>query len=115
MTPYNCTETHRSSISTSRDGEFDTFLCLKTVDTPRRKKIRRLLRTAQDLEQYRDGGWLERDAIDSELCVRGVLAWYFRGFISLGRKGVYLLHVQIDIDVSAAGDGFTWLDHHFVQ
>jgi hypothetical protein len=51
--------THRSSTSTSRNGDFDTLGSFKRVDTSRREKIRRLLRAAQDLEEYRDGGWGE--------------------------------------------------------
>jgi hypothetical protein len=77
-------------------------------------EVRRLLRAAQDLEQYGDGRRVKSDFIDKELCVCGVLSCFFRVCIFLGRNGVYPCNVQIDVDVSTAYMGFTWLDHDFV-
>jgi hypothetical protein len=87
----------------------------KTEDTSGRKKVRRLLRATQDLEQYRNGRCLERGTIDEVSCVVGILAWYVRACIFLGRKGVYQCHIHIDVDVGAARNRFSWLVHDSVE
>ena len=59
-------ETHRSADDTAGNGQFDALVWLEAIDTARGKQFRRLLRTAQNLEQDRNGGWLEARAINEE-------------------------------------------------
>lgn len=70
--------THRSADGTAGNGQFDTFVWLEAVDTARGKQIRCLLRTAQDLEQDRNGGGLEDDAINEESRAGIVLTFHAR-------------------------------------
>ena len=60
-------QTHWSSSSTRRDGNFDTLILFERVDASIRQKLR-CGHAIQDLQQYWDRGALEGDAVDKELC-----------------------------------------------
>ena len=55
---------HRSTKGKRGNCELDTLVGRKAVDAARGKKVRRILRSAQDLEQHWDGGRREGGTID---------------------------------------------------
>lgn len=57
---------HRSAKSKGRDRKLDALVSLEAIDIASGKEIRCFLFTAQDLEQYRDGGRLEGHPVYSE-------------------------------------------------
>jgi hypothetical protein len=62
----NRNHSHRSGNNKSWNCELNTLIRLESIDTARGKEIRRLLFTAQYLEQHRDRGRLEGHPIDGE-------------------------------------------------
>jgi hypothetical protein len=70
--------THRSADGTAGNGQFDALVWLEAVDTARGKQFRCLFRTAQNLEQDRNGGGLEDDAINEESRAGIVLTFHVR-------------------------------------
>jgi hypothetical protein len=65
--------THRTTRRTTRDRELNALIPFKAIDTTGRKKVRGFLRATQDLEQHRNRGGIEGNAIDSKLKERSVL------------------------------------------
>lgn len=57
---------HRSGDKKGRNRKLNALVSLEAIDAARGKEIRRLLCTAQYLEQHRDGGRLEGHPIDGE-------------------------------------------------
>ena len=57
---------HRSGKSQRGDREFNTLVRFEAIDAARRKEVRGILRSAQDLEQYRDSWGCEGFTINSE-------------------------------------------------
>ena len=57
---------YRSGNNKGRNRELNTLVSLESIDAARWKEIRRLLCTAQYLEQHRDRGRLEGHPIDGE-------------------------------------------------
>jgi hypothetical protein len=75
--------THRSAEGTAGNGQLDALVWLEAVDAARGKQIRRLLRTAQNLEQDGNCGWLKDDAINEESRAGIVLTFHVRFYTHL--------------------------------
>ncbi len=57
-------DTHRSTDSTTRNGQFNALVRIETVDAAVGEQIRRIMGTAQELEQDWDGGGHKGNAIN---------------------------------------------------